>query len=75
MKIVYDTKLHRPACVLLQAAMGGDHMVVGQTFDARLWLLTPTPDMALYEVTRDQPLQLATMSSVKNPPPPEGDSK
>jgi len=57
-KIVFDITLGRPACALLQAAMGGDQ-VVAQAFPSEAWLLTPTPDMALYEVTPEQLQALA----------------
>lgn len=52
--ILYDTKLRRPACVLLQAIAGatvtGDDL---SRFHAK-WLTFPTEDMAKYEVTEDQ---------------------
>jgi len=54
LRIVYDMKLFRPACVLLQAAMGGDHNVVSANFDARYWLVNPTNDMKLYELSEEE---------------------
>jgi hypothetical protein len=53
MKIVFDTKLKRPACVLLQAAMGGDPQLAN-LFPSESWLLSVTPDMGLYTVTPEQ---------------------
>jgi hypothetical protein len=43
-RIVFDTKLNRPACVLLQGALGGDPKLA-QFFPTETWLLAPTPDM------------------------------
>jgi len=57
MKIVYDAGLRRPACPLLQAALGGDSWIAGY-FPSRLWLLAPTPDMKLYRLTEEQLLTL-----------------
>jgi hypothetical protein len=47
--IAYDTKLYRPGCVLVQAAMGGSTALANE-FPTELWLLAPTPDMKLYPV-------------------------
>ncbi len=49
MRIAYDCKLGRPACVLLQAALGGDRHVAHR-FPAESWLVDLTPDMKVYEV-------------------------
>jgi len=56
-KIVFDIELMRPACVLIQAAMGGDP-VTASAFPSETWLLVPTPGMTLYEVT---PVQLRAL--------------
>jgi hypothetical protein len=48
--LVYDLKLARPACVLLQAAMGGSPGVA-QQFPSEHWLLAPTPDMKRYVIS------------------------
>ena len=48
---VVDLKLRRPACVLLQAVMGGD-IRVAHMFPAEHWLLAPTPDMARVKAPR-----------------------
>lgn len=61
MKIAFDTKLRRPACVILQAVMGGDPYV-GNRFPSETWLLFPTPDMKVYEATDTQIDQLIEMS-------------
>lgn len=53
MKIAYDIKLLRPGCALLQAAMGGDPLIAYE-FDTEHWLLAPTEDIRVYEVTRGQ---------------------
>ena len=47
----FDCKLRRPACVLLQAVYGCDTLLVSHLFSTEKWLLAPTPDMALYEMT------------------------
>lgn len=63
MKIAYDTKLKRPGCVLLQAALGGSP--IAHHFPTDSWLLAPTPDMKLYEITTDQLIQLIGISEKK----------
>lgn len=54
--MVVDTKKHRPACVLLQAAFGcGDANGFMQSiFDARTWLVAPTDDMRRIAGTKEQ---------------------
>lgn len=49
--LVYDIKLMRPGCALLQAAMGGT--VPATLFPSECWLLAPTPDMKAYRINRD----------------------
>jgi hypothetical protein len=51
--LVYDLKLRRPACALLQAALGGSGGVAGQ-FPTEHWLLAPTPDLKPYEISDEQ---------------------
>lgn len=51
--IVYDPKLKRPGCVLLQAAMGGNERAANR-FPSESWLLYPTPDMGRFKVTPGQ---------------------
>lgn len=53
MKLVFDMKLKRPACVLLQAVLGGDKGIANR-FSSELWLIEPTPDMKLYEINKEQ---------------------
>lgn len=57
--LLFDTKLMRPACVLLQAAAGisGSGSYRGpiyEFFDADDWLVNPTPDMKRMTGTREQ---------------------
>lgn len=53
MTIAYDAVLRRPGCALIQAAFGAT-IDVSLYFDSKVWLLSPTPDMRLYEVTPEQ---------------------
>jgi hypothetical protein len=57
MKIAYDAVLQRPGCALLQAALGG-HMGIASKFPTSSWLLAPTENLRVYEVT---PAQLAVL--------------
>lgn len=61
MKIVFDIKLRRPGCAILQAAYGGTipNMVFGIKFPSETWLKSPTSDMGTYEVTEAQLEQLS----------------
>lgn len=63
MKIVFDVKLKRPGCALLQAAYGGTPGI-HRYFPVETWLLAPTPDMAAYEATPEQLEKLVTMSKL-----------
>lgn len=60
MSIVYDMKLKKPGCALLQAAYGAS---IGsfelQKFDADNWLLAPTPDTKLYSLGTKEELEMA----------------
>jgi hypothetical protein len=51
--LVYDLKLRRPGCALLQAALGGSGGIAGQ-FPTEHWLLAPTPDMKSYNISDEQ---------------------
>ena len=51
---VYDCTLKRPACVLLQAAMGGSTYELWRFFDESSWLLEPTPGMAVIVGTEEE---------------------
>ena len=52
--MAYDCDLKRPACVLLQAVMGGDSSAVSRFFGAESWLLAPTPGMRLIAGTAEE---------------------
>jgi hypothetical protein len=61
MKVAYDIKLMRPGCVIVAAAMNADPRA-SQEFPTESWLLSPTPDMRVYETTEDQLKQLVQMT-------------
>ena len=44
-KLIFDTNLMRPACVLLQAIGGGESALLHRFFTSEDWLVSPTPDM------------------------------
>ena len=54
--LVYDVKLRRPGCVLLQVAMGGTvpSLLFQELFPTESWLLGPTDDMQAYSTTEEQ---------------------
>ncbi len=52
--LLYDVKLKRPGCVLLQAVAGGDRALLDSLFSSEDWLITPTDDMMLMRGTLDQ---------------------
>lgn len=52
--LVVDVDLRRPACVLLQAGLGGDSHRVSQLFHSDTWLLSPTPGMRRVAGTPEQ---------------------
>jgi hypothetical protein len=61
---VYDVRLRRPACALLQSLMGGtvsneDLMFLGD------WLVNPTPGMQLYRVSREELDALKKLGTTK----------
>ena len=62
MKIAYDTKLMRPGCALIQAAMGGAPNEVVMKFPLQSWIEGVTPDMGLIEVTSEQLEKLIKMT-------------
>ena len=53
----------RPACVLVAAGMGADSKLA-HSFDCDTWLLSPTDDLAVYEITDDQLQQLIQKTKV-----------
>jgi len=57
MRLAFDIKLMKPACVLVAAGMGADTYLASK-FNTRDWLLAPTPDMKVYEINDDQLAQL-----------------
>ena len=61
-RVVMDVVQRRPACVLLQAAMGGDHAFVSAVFAADSWLITPNENMRLVEATKEQWKEIARCS-------------
>ena len=64
MRIVFDPKLRRPGCVLLQSAMGGTltNARLEMLFPVETWLLAPTPDMRAFPVTDEQLTVLAALA-------------
>lgn len=59
-RIAFDTKLMRPACVILQATLGCNPRVAHEFFSED-WLTSLTPDMKVYPVTESQLAQLVDM--------------
>ncbi len=59
-RIAFDIKLMRPACVILQAALGCDPSAAHR-FSSEDWLTHLTPDMQVYPVTESQIDQLIVM--------------
>ena len=52
-RIAYDTKLRRPGCVMIQAALGCEPRVA-HLFPSESWLVDMTPDMRVYTVLDGQ---------------------
>lgn len=65
MKIAFDVDEMKPACPILQAAMGGT-VSVGE-FDSKHWLTSMTPGLKLYPVTAEQLEKLIAMTEIYNP--------
>jgi hypothetical protein len=64
--LVYDFNLKAPACVLLQAAMGGDsNSKAFNNFDSRHWLVAPTPGMRKVSGTDEQWKMAAEITAKK----------
>jgi len=61
MKVLYDTKLMRPGCVILCAGYGADS-APAHHFDTQDWLLAPTDNLAVYDTTKEQLKQLVVMT-------------
>ena len=51
--LVYDLKLKRPGCALLQAAMGGSPGVAS-SFPSEHWLISLTPDLKAYKISTEE---------------------
>ncbi len=66
--LVVDTKLRRPACVLLQAVAGCPYGIVTELFDSACWLVQPTPDMVRVTGTREQWEQFAEIANKESKP-------
>lgn len=62
--IAYDCELYRPACPILQAALGGD-VAMASRFDADYWLIEPTPGLKLYPITERQLQVLLAVTKAK----------
>lgn len=59
-RIAFDTKLMRPGCTLIQAALGCEKVALA--FDSRTWLTHPTPDMHVYPLEPGQLEKLVAMT-------------
>ena len=64
-KIAYDVVQMRPGCVLVAAGLGAD-AALSSRFDPHDWLLVPTADMGVYEITEDQLRQLIEKTEGRN---------
>ena len=64
MKIAYDTELMRPGCVLLQATLGCDYHLAHE-FETQYWLLAPTDNLRVFELTKDQLKRLVKMTEAR----------
>ena len=53
MKIAFDINEMKPGCVLLQATFDCDPHIAHK-FKTEHWLLAPTPEMKVYELTPQQ---------------------
>lgn len=59
LRIAFDAKEGKVGCVLLQATRGGTVPSFSAIFDVEDWLIAPTPDLKLYEITEEQVSKLA----------------
>lgn len=67
--ITFDRTLRKPACVILQAVMGGNSSVAGRLFTANSWLVNPTPDMKTYRAPLSEWKRVAKIVNDENPLP------
>jgi hypothetical protein len=51
--VAFDTKLMRPACVLVAAGLGAS-IDAAKRFPTEWWLLAPTDDMGVYMTTPEE---------------------
>lgn len=51
--IAFDIGQMKPGCVLLQASYGATPDIAS-VFDTGCWLLSPTPELRVYEITKAQ---------------------
>lgn len=56
-RLCFDIVEMKPGCVLLAAAMGADTWASSK-FDPKHWLVAPTDNLRVYEITDDQLAQL-----------------
>lgn len=73
MRLAFDTKLKRPGCVLIQAAMDGDCQILKVCFPTETWLLAYTTDMKVYNIKPDElplliEMAIKATSDKKGPP-------
>lgn len=56
LSIAYDATLRRPGCAIMQSVMGATipHSALDIIIGVEYWVVHPTPDMKLYEVTAAQ---------------------
>ncbi len=64
-RIAFDIKRMKPGCPLVQAGMGGDPRAT-DAFDPKTWLLSPTDDMQVYQVSGEQLKKLVKMVHTKH---------
>lgn len=53
MKVAFDITLMRPGCALIQAGLGCGTSIAHH-FPVESWLLFPTPDLKVYDLTEEQ---------------------
>ena len=63
--VAYDIMQMRPACAILAAAMGAS-TTAANAFPTESWLLFPTPDLKVYEISAEQLIPLVEIALTKN---------
>lgn len=66
-RLLYDVDLKRPACVLLQAAAGGNTYLLRELFPSEAWLDHPTDGMQMLVGSREQWERLAAEHGIRVP--------